>query len=87
MTSLEEKWKEGGSDSLSTIGRGDKKIKRPEGVSDEFMRAVEETVTVVQRYFTPSGGSSWPSVAEVVFECFTAADQVYGEDKANKFVD
>jgi benzoyl-CoA reductase/2-hydroxyglutaryl-CoA dehydratase subunit BcrC/BadD/HgdB len=87
MTLLEERWKEGGSSSLGTIGSGYKKIKRPEGVSDEFMRAVEETVAVVQRYFTPSGGSSWPSVAEVVCECFTAADQVYGEDRAKKFAE
>jgi hypothetical protein len=87
MTSLEGKWKEGGSTWLSTIGSGCKKIKRPDGVSDEFMRAVEETVIVVERYFTPSGGSSWPSVAEVVFECFTAPDQVYDEDRANKFAE
>jgi hypothetical protein len=87
MASLEEKWKEGGLSSLSTLESGRKKIRRPEGVSEEFLRAVEETATVVQNYFTPSGGSSWPSVAEVVLECYIAADQVYGEDRANKFAE
>jgi hypothetical protein len=87
MTSLEEKWKGRGSSAGGMIENGGKRIKRPEGGSDQFMRAVEETVRVVQRYFTPSRGSSWPSVAEVVFECFTAADQVYGEERANKFAE
>jgi hypothetical protein len=48
-TSSEEKWKEGGLSAFSTIESGCKKIKRPEGMSDEFLRAVEETVTVVER--------------------------------------
>jgi hypothetical protein len=87
MVSLEEKWKGRESDAGGTVESVSKRIKRPEGVSDQFMKAVEETVRIVQRYFTPSGGSSWPSVAEVVFECFTAADQVYGEERANKFAE
>jgi hypothetical protein len=87
MTSMEEKWKGGVSSAGGIIENGGKRIKRPDGVSDQFMKAVEETVRVVERYFTPSGGSNWPSVAEVVFECFTAADQVYGEERANKFAE
>jgi hypothetical protein len=40
------------------------KNKRPEGVSDNFLKAVDETVLLVQNYFAPSGGDGWPSVAE-----------------------
>jgi hypothetical protein len=46
-----------------------KKLKQPAGVSEAFWKAVEETVSVVEN-FAPSGGSSWPSVSDVIVECF-----------------
>jgi hypothetical protein len=88
MSSLVESWEEGGLTVASAL--------RPEpdvggqptsGASDSFLKAVKETVLLVQNYFPHSGGSSWPSVAEVVLECFVAADQIYGEDRANKFAE
>jgi hypothetical protein len=63
------------------------KLKQPAGMSEAFWKAVEETVSVVENYFAPSGGSSWPSVSDVILECFITADQVYGEDGANKFAE
>jgi hypothetical protein len=65
--------------------RSSKKLKRPEGMDRSFFKAVDETISVVQDYFAPSGGRDWPSVADVVLECFIAADKVYGEDQANEF--
>jgi hypothetical protein len=62
-----------------------KKLRRPEGMDMSFFKAVDETISVVQNYFAPSGGKSWPSVADVVLECFIVADKVYGEDQANEF--
>jgi hypothetical protein len=54
-------------------------------MDEAFFRAVDETIAIVENYFSPSGGQGWPSVADVVLECFIATDKVYGEDQANEF--
>jgi hypothetical protein len=84
MSSLEESWEEGGLIVTSTLRPEESVVvgQLTDGASDSFLKAVKETVLLVQNYFPHSGGSSWPSVAEVV-----ATDQIYGEDRANKFAE